>query len=158
MIFGDLGEAMVNIPCLRLPDGPGWYVGADRCLKRDLKSSGSNFMSKTVLRDFYWDVNLIGSNRSRDTRVWNPHILSMSCQKMLYWVNISPNPMNSDPIRATSCRDPPSKTSRIVINLFLEPKMRSPLEVSAIGVMFSVHGDSVWPMLLPRAFSVGFEQ
>ena len=53
MIFGDLGEAMVNILCLRLPDGPGWWVGADRCLKRDLKPSGSNFMSKTVLRDFY---------------------------------------------------------------------------------------------------------
>ena len=31
--------------------------GADRCLKRDLKSSGSNFMSKTVLRDSYWEVD-----------------------------------------------------------------------------------------------------
>ena len=66
--------------------------------------------------------------------------------------------MNSDPIRATSCRDPPSKTSRIVINLFLEPKMRSPLEVSDIGVMFSAHGDSLWPILPPRTFSVGFEE
>ena len=51
--------------------------------------------------------------------------------------------MNSDPKFTTSCRDPPAKTSRVVINLFLEPKMRSPLEVSTIGVMFSVHGDPV---------------
>ena len=67
MIFGDLGELMVNILCLGLPDGPGWCVGADRCLKRDLKSSESNFMSKTVLRDSYWDVDLIGAPiRDRD--------------------------------------------------------------------------------------------
>ena len=48
--------------------------------------------------------------------------------------------MNSDPNKFTtytSCRDPPSKTARTVINLFLEPKMRSPLEVSTIGVMLS---------------------
>ena len=51
--------------------------------------------------------------------------------------------MNSDPKSTTSYRDPPAKTSRVVINLFLEPKMRSPLEVSTIGVMFSVHGDPV---------------
>ena len=51
--------------------------------------------------------------------------------------------MNSDPKYTTSCRDPLLKNARNVINLFLEPKMRSPLEVSTIGVMFSVHGDSV---------------
>jgi len=36
--------------------------------------------------------------------------------------------------------------------------MRSPLEVSSMGVMFSVHGDSVRPILPPRTFSVGFEE
>ena len=36
--------------------------------------------------------------------------------------------------------------------------MRSPLEVSTTGVMFSVHGDSVRPILPPRTFSVGFEE
>ena len=36
--------------------------------------------------------------------------------------------------------------------------MRSPLEVSTMGVMFSVHGDSVRPILPPRTFSVGFEE
>ena len=35
--------------------------------------------------------------------------------------------------------------------------MRSPLEVSTMGVMFSDHGDSVRPILPPRTFSVGFE-
>ena len=79
-------------------------------------------------------------------------------KKLMYFVNISHNPMNSDPKFTTSCRDPPAKTSRVVINLFLEPKMRSPLEVSTIGVMFSVHGDSVRPILPLRTFSVGFEQ
>ena len=36
--------------------------------------------------------------------------------------------------------------------------MRSPLEVSSIEVIFSAHGDSVWPMPPPRTFSVGFEE
>ena len=66
--------------------------------------------------------------------------------------------MNSDPIRATSCRDPLLKNVRNVINLFLDPKMRSTPEVSSIEVMFSAHGDSVWPMPPPRTFSVGFEE
>ena len=45
-----------------------------------------------------------------------------------------------------------------MINLFLEPKMRSPLEVSTTGVIFGTHGDSEWTMLPPRTFSVGFEE
>ena len=36
--------------------------------------------------------------------------------------------------------------------------MRSTPEVSSMEVMFSVHEDSVWPMLPPRTFSVGFEE
>ena len=38
--------------------------------------------------------------------------------------------------------------------------MRSTPEVSSMGVMFSVHGDSVRPtcILPPRTFSVGFEE
>ena len=35
--------------------------------------------------------------------------------------------------------------------------MRSTPEVSSTEVMFSAHGDSVWSMLPPRTFSVGFE-
>ncbi len=66
--------------------------------------------------------------------------------------------MNSDPKRATSCRDPLLKNVRNVINLCLDPKMRSTPEVSSIEVMFSAHGDSVWPMPPPRTFSVGFEE
>ena len=76
----------------------------------------------------------------------------------MYFVNISHNPMNSDPKSTTSCRDPPTKISRVVINLFLDPKMRSPLEVSSIEVMFSAYGDPVWSMSPPRTFSVGFEE
>ena len=66
--------------------------------------------------------------------------------------------MNSDDKYATSYRDPLLKNVRNVINLFLDPKMRSTPEVSSIEVMFSAHGDSVWPMLPPRTFSVGFEE
>ena len=66
--------------------------------------------------------------------------------------------MNSDPKYTTSCRDPLLKNARNVINLFLEPKMRSPLEVSTTGVIFGTHGDSEWTMLPPRTFSVGFEE
>ena len=36
--------------------------------------------------------------------------------------------------------------------------MRSTCEVSSAEVMFSAHGDSVWSMLPPRTFSVGFEE
>ena len=65
--------------------------------------------------------------------------------------------MNSDPIRATSCRDP-LLNARNVINLFLDPKMRSTPAVSSIEVMFSAHRDSVWPILPPMTFSIGFEE
>ena len=79
-------------------------------------------------------------------------------QKLTYFVHISHNPMNSDDKYATSCRDPLLKDARNVINLFLDPKMRSTPGVSSIEVMFSAHGDSVWSMLPPRTFSVGFEE
>ena len=36
--------------------------------------------------------------------------------------------------------------------------MRSTSEVSSMEVLFSVHEDSVWSMLPPRTFSVGFEE
>ena len=36
--------------------------------------------------------------------------------------------------------------------------MRSTPEVSSMVVMFSVHEDSVWSILPPRTFSVGFEE
>ena len=36
--------------------------------------------------------------------------------------------------------------------------MRSTPEVSSMEVMFSTHEDSVWSMLPPRTFSVGFEE
>ena len=45
-----------------------------------------------------------------------------------------------------------------MINLFLEPKMRSTPELSSMGMMFRVHEDSVWSILPPRTFSVGFEE
>ena len=45
-----------------------------------------------------------------------------------------------------------------MISLFLDAKMRSTPEVSSMEVMFSAHGDSVWPMLPLRTFSVGFEE
>ena len=51
--------------------------------------------------------------------------------------------MISDPKWATSWWDSVLYSSRIVINLFLDPKMRSPLALSNIGVMFSVHGDYI---------------
>ena len=79
-------------------------------------------------------------------------------KKWIYFVNISHNPMNSDPKYATSCRYPPLKNVRNVINLFVDPKMRSTPEVSSTEVMFSAQEDSVWPMLPPRTFSVGFEE
>ena len=57
-----------------------------------------------------------------DSRVCRVDIISMSNQKWIYFVNISHNPMNSDPKYTTSCRDPLLKNARNVINLFLEPK------------------------------------
>ena len=62
------------------------------------------------------------TSRLGDSRVCRVHIISMSNQKWIYFVNISHNPMNSDPKYTTSCRDPLLKNARNVINLFLEPK------------------------------------
>ena len=59
------------------------------------------------------------------------------------------NPMNSNPKFATSCRDTLVKIYRIVINLILSTKMRSPLALRNIGVIFSVRGDSICVTLLP---------
>ena len=44
--FDDLGKAMIHILDLRLANGPGGCVGAERCLERDLKSPRSNLRSK----------------------------------------------------------------------------------------------------------------
>jgi len=66
--------------------------------------------------------------------------------------------MDSNPIGATSRWKASINTARIVINLFLGPKMRSSTELSNIEVMFSDHGDCVWATLPPGTSSVGFEQ
>ena len=66
--------------------------------------------------------------------------------------------MNSNPNRATLCRDPLAKTYKIVINLFLSHKMRSTLALSNIEVMCSVHRDYIWTRLPTGTLSVGFEQ
>ena len=58
----------------------------------------------------------------------------------MYFVHTDHNPMVSGPNGATSWWDSVAYSSRIVINLLLDSKMRSPLEVSDINVMFSVHG------------------
>ena len=46
--FDDLGKAMRNILNLMCSNGPGWWVGAQGCLKHGLESSRSNLRSETV--------------------------------------------------------------------------------------------------------------
>ena len=46
--FDDLGKVMMKILNLMCPDGPGWWVGAQRCLKHDIQSSRSSLRSKNV--------------------------------------------------------------------------------------------------------------
>ena len=62
------------------------------------------------------------TSRLGNSRVCRVDIIGMSNQKWIYFVNISHNPMNSDPKYTTSCRDPLLKNARNVINLFLETK------------------------------------
>ena len=69
--------------------------------------------------------------------------LAYLTQKIIYFINIDQNPMDPNPIGATSWWDSIVKGIRIVINPFLDPKMRSTLELSTGGVMFSVHRDSM---------------
>ena len=64
-------------------------------------------------------------------------------EKWRYLVHISHNPMVSGPKDATSGWDSVVYTSRIVINLVWDPKMRSPLALGNTGVIFSVHGDYI---------------
>ena len=66
--------------------------------------------------------------------------------------------MVSGPKGATSWWDSVVYRSRIVINLLLDPEMRSPLALGNIGVMFSVHGDYIWVKVPWDTLSVGFEQ
>ena len=61
----------------------------------------------------------------------------------MYFVRMGPNSMDSNPKWATSRWDSLIKLTRIVINLFFDDKMRSPLTVNKTGVMFSVYGDFI---------------
>ena len=47
--FDDRGNAFMEIRYLSVPIGPGWWVDAEGCLERVLKSSRSNLPSKTML-------------------------------------------------------------------------------------------------------------
>ena len=53
---------------------------------------------------------------------------------------------------------PSQCSSRIVINLCLDPKMRSIVALRNIEVIFSVHGDSTWVTPPPGTSPVRFEQ
>ena len=44
----DLGKAVMDFPDLMCSDGPGRWLGAQRCLERDLETSRSNLASETV--------------------------------------------------------------------------------------------------------------
>ena len=61
----------------------------------------------------------------------------------MYFVHMGQNPMNSNPKYATAWWDSLAKPDKIVINLLLDPKMRSPLELGNTDVMLSVHGGSI---------------
>ena len=52
----------------------------------------------------------------------------------MYFVRMDHNPMDSNPIDTTSRWDPLIKTVRIMITLFLDPKMKSPLDISNTAV------------------------
>ena len=74
-------------------------------------------------------------------KITNPeYVLS---KKLMYFVHMGHDPMNSNPGFTTPWWDPLIKPDRIVINLFLDDKMGSPPTLNKIGVMFSVHGDPV---------------
>ena len=79
-------------------------------------------------------------------------------EKLIYFVHISHNLMNSSAKYVISRQNPHVKSARIVINQFLMCKMRSPLELNHIEVIFNAHGDSVWSTRPPGTSSVGFEQ
>ena len=79
-------------------------------------------------------------------------------KKLIYFIHMNHNPMNSNPKFATSCSYELAKTPRIVIKLILSPKMRPPLALRNIGVIFSVHGDSICVTPLQGTWSVGFKQ
>ena len=51
--FDDLGKAVMNILNLMCSNGPGWWIGAQGCLKRGLESSRSILRSKMAQRPYY---------------------------------------------------------------------------------------------------------
>ena len=150
---------MLNILDLRLANGPGWWVGAERCLTLDLKLPRSNLWSKTVIT-----VVSLGVQLNRDTRPhpivgYEAYTYRVCCiKKYRYFFHISHNPMFSGPKDATSWWDSVVYTSRIVINLIWDPKMRSPLALGNTDVIFSVHGDYIWVRVPRGTLSVGSEQ
>ena len=75
------------------------------------------------LRKVYSQLHLIKDLATHLIVVYEGHTWWVCLvKKLMYFVNISHNPMNSDPKSTTSSRDPLLKNARNVINLFLEPK------------------------------------
>ena len=148
---------MTKILNLMCTNGPGRCADAQRCLERDLGPCESIFMSKIMIMIF-----LLGLKLNRGPLLWlivgHEVYTCWVClvEKSLYFVHIDQNRMDSNPNGATSWWDSLIKTVRIVINPFLEPKMRSTLELSASGVMVSTHRDSIWTTLPPRTLTFRF--
>ena len=59
--FDDLGKAIMKIPNFMCSNGPGRWVGAQRCLELDLKFPKSILSSKSVQQYSYRDMNLINT-------------------------------------------------------------------------------------------------
>ena len=54
-------DPRMNILNLMCSNGPGWWAGAQECLKHGLDASRSNLRSKTAQRSSYWDSDLINT-------------------------------------------------------------------------------------------------
>ena len=59
--------------------------------------------------------------------------------KRIIQIHINQNPMNSNP-KGTSLWDSLENSRQDLINLFLDPKIRFPLDLSNMCVLFSVNG------------------
>ena len=151
-------DPRMNILNLMCSNGPGWWVGAQGCLKHGLDASRSNLRSKTAQRSSYWESDLINTVEPQwSIDMTDIHETHQSPQKSVSlsrrsWFNKFRSHNHDSQIKTVS-----TWLQNCDKTVFW-PQNEVSLDLSNTGVMFNVCGDCAWARLLLGASSVGFEQ
>ena len=117
----DLGKAITKILNLMCSNGPGWWLGAQKCLERDLDPSESFFISKIIIMSFSLAFQLNKGQLLYLIVGYEVYICWVCLiEKLIYFIHIDQDLMDSNPKRSTARWYSLIKDVRIVIKPVLE--------------------------------------